>query len=138
MALKDALAEIIDKLQEISDIRRVPDAPPANNEQFPFAVVYPLTGTYEQQMTQLMKGLHNVNIELHVSLKDAPRNYAQVMNLIDQIPNKLMKAHSDGEFENLDTFGIIEYAFGPTEWAKVQTLGVIYTITGVKVQTEVT
>ena len=138
MALKDALAEIIDKLQELNDIRRVPDAPPENNEQFPFAVVYPLTGTYEQQMTQLMKGLHSVNIELHVARKDLPRDYSQVMDLIDQIPNRLMKAHMDKEFTKLATFGIIDYTFGPLEWAGVQTLGITYTITGVKVETEVT
>ena len=138
MALKDAIAEIIDKLQELSDIRRVPDAPPENNDQFPFAVVYPITGTYEQIMTQRMKGLHSLNIELHVARKDLPRDYALVMDLIDQIPNRLMKAHMDSEFSNLATFGIIEYTFGPLSWAGVDTLGITYTITGLKVETEVT
>jgi len=138
MALKDALSEIVDELQEINDIRRVPDEPPENNEQFPFAVVYPLTGTYEQMMTQLMKGLHSINIELHIARKDLPRDYRQVVNLIDQIPNKLMKTHSDGGFSNLATFGIIEYTFGPLSWAGVDTLGVTYTITNVKVETAVT
>ena len=89
-------------------------------------------------MTQLMKGLHSVNIELHVARKDLPRDYSQVMDLIDQIPNRLMKAHMDKEFTNLATFGIIDYTFGPLSWANVETLGITYTITGVKVETEVT
>jgi hypothetical protein len=49
-----------------------------------------------------------------------------------------MKKHSDGELTNLSTFGIVEYTFGPLEWAGVQTLGVTYSITGLKVQTTVT
>jgi hypothetical protein len=138
MALKDAVNDIIEALQELDDIRRVPDEPPENNDQFPFAVVYPLTGTYEQEMTQFMKGLHSVNIELHVARKDLPRDYRQVMKLIDQIPNKLMKKHSDGELTNLSTFGVVEYTFGPLSWAGVDTLGVTYSITGLKVQTTVT
>jgi hypothetical protein len=78
MALKDAIKDIVDELQTITDLRRVPDAPPENNDQFPFAVVYPLTGVYTQGPAQLMKGLHSVNIELHVARKDLPRDYAQI------------------------------------------------------------
>ena len=138
MALKDAVAEIIDELQTISGIRRVPDEPPENNDQFPFAVVYPLTGLYTQGPAQLMKGLHSVNIELHVARKDLPRDYATVMDLIDTIPWELMKLLNDGGYSNLATIGQIEYTFGPLEWSGVQTLGVTYTIQNVKVETEIT
>lgn len=137
MALKDAVAEIVDELQTISGIRRVPDAPPENNDQFPFAVVYPLTGTYEQQMTRLMKGLHSINIELHVARKDLPRDFSLVMELIDTIPTELMALHAAGGFSYLATFGIIEYTFGPLSWAGVDTLGVTYTINNVKIETTV-
>lgn len=138
MALKDAVNDIIDALQELGDIRRVPDEPPENNDQFPFAVVYPLTGSYEMPTRGLMKGLHSINIELHVARKDLPRDYRQVMKLIDQIPNKLMKKQIDAGLSNMDTFGITEYTFGPLSWAGVDTLGVTYTVTDVKVQTAVT
>ncbi|MHC4334128.1 MAG: hypothetical protein ACYSUV_10315 [Planctomycetota bacterium] len=139
MGLKEAVAEIVDELQTISGIRRVPDAPPENNDQFPFAVVYPLTGTFQQEMTQFMKGLHNINIELHVARKDLPRDYALVMNLFDTIPYEIFKKQKDGDFSNLSTIGgPIEYTFGPLSWAGVETLGVTYTISGVKVETAVT
>jgi hypothetical protein len=137
MALKDAIAEIVDELQTISDIRRVPDEPPENNDQFPFAVVYPTSGSYAQLMTVEMRALHNVNIELHVSRKDLPRDFALVMKLIDTIPLELMKLHKDGGFSNLDTFGDIAYIFGPLNWAGVDTLGVTYTITDLKIKTDV-
>lgn len=138
MALKDAIAEIIDELQTISGIRRVPDAPPENNEQFPFAVVYPLNGTYQQEMTHFLKGLHSINIELHVARRDLPRDYAQVMELIDTIPYELTKKLKDGGYSNLATLGVIEYVFGPLEWAGVMTLGVTYTVNNVKIETAVT
>ena len=139
MALKDAINDIVIELQTIKDIRRVPDEPPENNDQFPFAVVYPLTGLYTQGPAQLMKGLHNVNIELHVVRKvDLAREFNQVMNLIDTIPWELMKKLNDAEYNNLATIGQIEYIFGPVSWAGVETLGVTYTIIDVKVETEIT
>jgi hypothetical protein len=135
--LKDAVAEIIDELQTIPEIRRVPDNPPENNDQFPFCVVYPLTGLYTQGPAKLMKGLHSVNIELHVARKDLPRDFSQVMNVIDEIPYQMMKRLNDGKWSNLATFGEIEYTFGPLSWAGVDTLGVTYTITNVKVETAI-
>ena len=138
MALKDAVAEIIDELQTISGIRRVPNDPPENNDQFPFAVVYPIRGLYTQGPATLMKGLHSVNVELHVAQKDLPRDFSLVMDLIDEIPYELMKLLNDGGFSNLATIGQIDYTFGPLSWAGVPTLGVTYTITGVKVETEIT
>ena len=138
MALKDAVAEIVEELQTISGIRRVPNEPPETNDQFPFAVVYPITGLYTQGPAQLMKGLHSVNVELHVARKDLPRDFSVVMELIDEIPFELMKLLNDGGYSNLSTIGQIEYTFGPLSWAGVETLGVTYTITGVKVETEIT
>ena len=139
MTLKDAISEIVSELQTIKGIRRVPDEPPENNEQFPFAVVIPLTGLYTQGPAQLMKGLHSIIIELHVVRKaDLAREFNQIMDLIDTIPWELMKKLNDAEYNNLATIGQIEYTFGPLEWSQVQTLGVTYTITGVKVETEIT
>jgi len=136
--LKNAVAEIIDELQTMSGIRRVPDEPPENNEQFPFAVVYPLTGLFTQGPAVLMKSLHSINIELHVARKDLPRDYTQVMDLIDEIPYQLMKLRKDGGLSQIATFGEINYTFGPLSWAMVDTLGVTYTITNVKVERTIT
>ena len=136
--LKDAVAEIIDELLTISGIRRVPDAPPENNDQFPFAVVYPLTGTFVGGPATLMKGLHGINIELHVARKDLSRDYAQIMDLIDEIPWQLMKLRNDGKLTNMATFGAITYTFGPLSWAGVETLGVTYTINETKIEREIT
>lgn len=136
MALKDAIDEVIDELQTIPGIRRVPDEPPENNNAFPFAVVYPSTGVYHYGPPPLMRALHEINIELHVARKDLPRDYLKVMDLIDTIPKELWDLLRTGGFSNLDTFGDITYIFGPLSWGAVDTLGVTYTMTDVKVQTD--
>ncbi len=118
--LKDAIASVLNELKTIPGIRRVPDEPPANNEQFPFAVGYPSSGRYTQGPATMMKGLHDVNIELHVALVDMPRDYSELMDLIDEIPYQLMKLRKDGLLTNMATFGDITYTFGPMEWAKVK------------------
>jgi hypothetical protein len=85
-----------------------------------------------------MKGLHSINIELHVARKDLPRDFAQVMDLIDEIPYQIMKLRKDGLLTSMATFGPITYIFGPLSWSGVETLGVTYTIEEVKVEREIT
>ena len=138
--LKNTVAEIINELQTISGIRYAPDTLVENsNEQFPFAVVYPLTGYFNTLTTSSqMKGMHSINIELHIALKDLPRDFAQLMDLIDEIPYQIIKLRNDGLLSHMATFGNIEYTFGELIWAKVQTLGVTYTITEVKVERKIT
>jgi len=136
--LKDAVAEIIDELQTISGIRYAPDElVESANEQFPFAVVYPLTGRYTVGPSTLMKGLHGINIELHVARKDLPRDFSTVMKLIDEIPYQIDKLRKDGKLTAMSTFGDITYTFGPLSWSGVETLGVTYTIEEVKVEREI-
>ena len=141
MALKDAIDEIIDELQTITDIKRVPDEPPESANQFPFAVVYPLTGDYKFGPPPLMRALHNINIELHVARRDLPRDYLSVMEIIDVIPKELWNKLRVSGFTYLDTFGGedsgITYQFGPLSWGGVDTLGVTYTIPMVKIFTDV-
>ena len=137
MALKDAIDEIIDELQTISGIRRVPEEPPENNSAFPFAVVYPGSGVYQFGPPPLMRALHEINIELHVARKDLPRDYLKVMDLIDTVPSELWNLLRTSGFSNLETFGNINYLFGPLSWGTVDTLGVTYTMTEVKIQSDV-
>ena len=136
MALKDAVQEIVDELRKISDLRRVPDEPPETNNQFPFAVVYPIRGEYGGGYVGSMKGLHSVVIELHIARKDLPRDYMQVMDLIDEIPKQIMIARKDARFSEMSAVGTIEYEFGALSWGGVDTLGVTYIITKVKVFTD--
>ncbi len=134
--LKNTVKEIIDELKTISGIRYTPDALVENsNEQFPFAVVYPLTGYFNTLTTSAqMKGMHSINIELHIAREDLPRDFSKLMDLIDEIPYQIIKLRNDGLLSHMATFGNIEYTFGEMIWAGIKTLGVAYTITEVKVE----
>lgn len=130
----DVVQEIVDQLRDkVPGLRRIPDAPPESNDQFPFAVVYPVSGSYSGHTPEDMVGLHDINIELHVTRKDLPRDFANLIDLQDDIPSALLVGIKDSDYSNLITFGDITYIFGALEWAGVQTLGVTYTVSGVKV-----
>lgn len=130
----DVIDEIVNQLRDkVTGLRRIPDAPPESNDQFPFAVVYPVSGSYSGHTPEDMVGLHDINIELHILRKDLPRNFDSVIDLQDDIPNALLVGIKDSDFSDLITFGDITYTFGALEWAGVQTLGVTYTVSGVKV-----
>jgi len=141
MALKDAIAEIVDELQEIDGIRHVPDEPPESNDAFPFAVVYPGAGRYKILAATNVLGLHNIIIELHVARKDLARDYTTVMKIIDEIPKKIYQALKDrpSNWETLggdNEFGIETSGFQALEWANVPTRGVVFTLLDVKVKEE--
>ena len=143
MELQEALTDFVNELQSINGLRRVPDEPPESNDQFPFAVLLPLSGVYKTGPPGLMVGLHDVSIELHILRKDdLAREYSQIMDLIDELPKKLYQAIRDAtKFVNF-TFGGsgegIEYKFMPMEWAGEDTIGVIYTVRSVKVTMDIT
>ena len=131
------IAELVTQLtNDVTGLRRVPDAPPETIDQFPFAVVYPSNGTYNTHTPEDMIGLHNINVEVHVSRKDLPRDFTSLLDLQDDIPSSLLSGLKDGDYSQLTTFGEISYTFGPLEWAGVPTLGVTYTISGVKVKAD--
>ena len=135
--LLDAIGEIIDEIKTISGIRAAPDVPPENNDLFPFVLVYPDYGVYEYGMPiGYERALHNIAIELHIARKDLPRDYSTVMSLIDEIPIELGKLLKASGFSNLQTWESIEYNFQSMNYAGVETLGVRYTINGVKIQVE--
>ena len=132
--VKDILQEIVDELKNLRDLRRVPDAPPESNDQFPFVVVYPAAGEFKKESSGFFTGLHDINIEFHIKRKDLPRDYGDVMDLFQAIPKQLMSGQENGRFTGGFTWQTISYTFGPMEWAGVETIGVTYTMAQAKVQ----
>lgn len=136
--IDDALLEIVREIRNVRDLRRVPEEPPENNDQFPFAVVYPASGSFNKESAGWMIGLHNINIELHVARKDLPRDYTQLVTLYDRIPYQLESGLENSRFTAITTWRNITYTFGALNWGGVDTLGVVYTMTDVKLLDTVT
>ena len=139
MAFKDAVLEVVQEIRTIKGIRRVPDEPPENNDQFPFVVVTPGEAIYKVGPAGVMTALHSINIELYVSRMDLPRDFNKIMEFIDKIPYELHKLNKDRGFSYIGTIGeILQTQLIEIIWAEKKCLGVQYTMTEVKIQTEIT
>ena len=133
--IKDAVQEMVDELKNVSGLRRVPDAPPENNSQFPFATLIPVSGTLVMNSYGWMTGLHNVEIHLHVQRKDIARAYDDIIPLLTDIPKQLMLGLKAGRFSALETWeSEITYIWEVSSWQDTPTLAYIFTVEGVKVQ----
>ncbi len=133
---------MIDELKNVSGLRRVPDAPPETNDQFPFATLIPASGSFKMQSSGWMIGLHDVEIHLHVQRKDLARAYTDIMPLLTDIPMQLMSGLLNTRFSALETWGgentNIAYVWAPSSWQGVPTLAFVFTVGGVKVSDEIT
>ena len=137
MTIKDAIQEIVDELRNVRDLRRVPDAPPESNDQFPFCVVYPSSGEIQKNSAGWSTDLHNVTVELHVSRKDLPRDFVALVDVFDRIPNQLDVGLEAGRFSTIKTWTTISYTFGPLDWGGLDTLGVTFVMNNVKLHSTV-
>ncbi len=135
--IKDAIQEMVDELKNVSGLRRVPDALPESNDQFPFATLIPASGKFEMQSSGWMVGLHNVEIHLHVQRKDLARAYEDIMPLLTDIPMQLMSGLLNERFDALETWGgedsPITYTWAASSWQDTPTLAYIFTVPNVKV-----
>ena len=133
---------MVDELKNVAGLRRVPDAPPENNDQFPFATLIPASGSFEMQSSGWMVGLHDVEIHLHVQRKDLARAYVDIMPLLTDIPYQLISGLLNGRFDALETWGgedsPITYVWAPSSWQDTPTLAYIFTVPNVKVTDTVT
>ena len=132
--IADAIQEMVDELKNVSGLRRVPDAPPETNDQFPFATLIPASGSFTTQSSGWFIGLHDVEIHLHVQRKDLARAYGDIIPLLTDIPKQLMSGRLNERFSALETWGDnITYNFAPSSWQGEPTLAFIFTVEGVKV-----
>lgn len=135
MAQIDALKEIAQEIGEISGIRSAPHKPPEKVNQYPFATIYAADGEYEASPPDVMKGLHNPQVEVHVQRRELPRDYDRIMRLADEIPKKLLTTLKDNGFSELETWESIAYELAPSSWQGIDTLVIRYTINNLKVTT---
>lgn len=135
MALQDAIAKVQDIAGAVSGIRAHPEYLPESINKFPFLVCYAGSGSFEIGPSGVMKGLHNIILELHVSRQNLPQDAKNVMQYSDSIPLALMADPTLGA--TVSTIGRISYTFGGMQYADQLTLGFRFTLEGVKLQTTI-
>lgn len=137
--LQQAIDQIQDLVGALTDIRAAPDEPPERMNAYPFAVCFAGDGAYHLGPPDLMTGLHNIILELHVARKNLPRDISTAMGFAKSIPNAIFAGFVAGSLPAISTFEQISYVFGtlPT-WPDTPTVGFRFTIENVKTQDEVT
>ena len=138
MSLQSAIYEIQAKMREVSGVKNAPNEPPETTDNFPFVATFPGTGEVGAVAHGDKRGLHNVNIELHVTRKDLPLDMRKAVPFVDLITDKLLSERQAAEFTEFDTFGSISYEFAPMAWGNVETLGYRFTINELKIRGTIT
>lgn len=134
-SIQDAIDAINVILSAVPGIRAVPNDPPENMNVFPFAVVYPSSGTWEQGVPGERLGLCSLVVELHVTRRDLPTAVQQALTFADTVPDALMADPTLAA--SVSTYGPIEWTFGPLAWGDVPTIGWRYTLTEVKIREDI-
>src|SRR5512139_3347037 len=129
MTLQAAIAKIQDIAGAVSGIRAAPEYLPETINIYPFLVCYAGSGSYEYAPAGVMKGLHNIILELHIARKDLPRDTEKAMPYADSIPLAIF--HDPTLGGTVSTFGRISYTFGGMQYGDQMTLGFRFTLEGV-------
>lgn len=140
------LQQVIDQIQAdlgaLTGIRGSPDEAPEQINQFPFIVCYPISGEWRSDIPGAKIGLHTIGVALHIARKDLPRDIQKAMAYSESIPNALLKvvATTDGDRFNstIETFDRITYTFGSIGYGGTETVGFVFQILGVKMQSNIT
>jgi hypothetical protein len=134
-SIQDAIDAINVLLRAVSGIRVVPDDPPDSMNIYPFAVVYPGSGTWDQGVPGERLGLCSLIVELHVARRDLPTAVQHALTFADTVPDALM---ADPTLTgSVSTYGVIEWTFGPLAWGDTPTIGWRYTLTNVKIREDI-
>ena len=125
--LQQAITQIQTLVGALTGIKKAPATAPESINQFPFAVCYPESGTWELQ-AGVKKGLHTVVIEIHVARVDLPRDIATALGYSESVVNTLMGNPTLAGMVDTIT-GPVLYRFGSMHYAGQTTLGWQFRVT---------
>jgi hypothetical protein len=122
----DACDRIMAICQGETWIVQASNDPPGAAVQFPFAAIFPGTGT-----SKLAGGyrvdIHTVNLEIHWAFIDLPRNTGDAKDHIEELIDAIWADETLSA--KVATIITIEYDFGPMRWGALETLGYVVKVT---------
>lgn len=126
--MQQAIDAIQAKVRALSGIRAAPDEAPEGAGAFPFAICYPVEGTWTLGNPEgAMKGLHTVHLEIHCARKNLEKDLQIAMAYSENVMNALAGDLTLGG--TCDNIGSISYRFGEMRYGGKQTLGWQFRIT---------
>ena len=136
--IEQVVTQVQTYMATLSGIRSAPSSPPDSLGGLPMAVCIPQRGRWSVG-SQSKKGLHAIVIDIHISRKDAPRDYKAFVPYIESVPNLLFSELLNGKWDGLvETIGDIEYATTTFDYAGMETVGLRFTVTDIKMISAIT
>lgn len=111
-------------------LKAAPDDPNPAAAQFPFAALFPASGT-SKRASDFRTDLHTINVEVHWTFAEMSRQAGDAKDHIEDILDMLQSDLSLGG--TVDALTAVSYDFGPMAWGAVETFGYILHIE-VKIQ----
>ena len=127
-AVDDACKEIQNIVSAIVGIQTAPDYPPDVVNQFPAALCFAGSGTVTKESAGVIRGLHQITLELHYQAKNRARA-VEVLNPLARLIYRALFDDDNYSFNStVDTINQIDYEFGPLGYDSVDTIGYTFSI----------
>jgi hypothetical protein len=136
MTIATALTAISAVVAGVSGIKRAPDNPMENINEYPFALTYVMDGTLNIGPVGTKKSLLNIAIDLLTPRRDISLDMAILTPYLDSIPTALVSeiSYSGDIFSGtINTFGSLRLEFLPFyDYAGAQMIGYRFIMENVK------
>lgn len=134
--LQGALSEFVDAIAAIDGINHAPDEPSELVSAYPAAMTYGDSGElatmYPAGMSII---LHSAQIALVMPLNgDLKRATRTMLPLIEPVYHAILTHRDSRTSAHYNTFAGINHIMGPLEWGGETMYGVIFTISGIKIE----
>jgi hypothetical protein len=127
-SIDDACKEIQTIVLAVSGIQAAPDYPPDKISQYPVSVCFAGSGIVTKEGAGVIRGLHQITLELHYQAK----NRARAVEVLNPLARLIYRAlFNDSNFSlnsTVDTINEISYEFGPLGYDSVDTIGYTFSI----------
>lgn len=133
------IAECVQEIRGLPDLRYVPDNPPLQVPVWPMVTVFASDGVSVDQPAGLcMTSLDNVTIAVILPIDNLERVIDFLLPYREQIPMTLFRFFTKNNSSNhAQKIGQISYTMGPIEWGGVDMFGFLFTIADVKISNEI-
>jgi len=116
-----ALLAVVAKVAAVTGIKQAPNYPTEKIGIFPYAAVYPGSGTHaggtasgSGNYVGERLSLYDIIVEIHIARKDLPHDLQAAYPFADSVPDALLKDPTLSG--TVDTIGEIEQMFGALGW----------------------
>lgn len=135
MSISAAINYLATLAGDLPGVIQATNLPPEQLNLFPYVVIYPSSGRWVGGPAGLMRGLHDLVIEIHIARTDLSRNVQAAMPLGEALAAAVLSDPTlGGTVDTVLADNGLAYTFGALAWGGQATIGWRITVP-VKIQT---